>query len=128
MTTRDGLKEYVRFMRKKAGRPKPIYRIMMFEHKNKERCSGCGEPSGFPDTGATYDAGFCYDLDTAIRIMETNETDLRERMYDAGFILCHFPGIGESAGTAQRMYFAWDEGKQGFFQQEEPGIFRHIAY
>lgn len=107
---------------------KPIYRIFLFEKSDKELIYEGGQHSGFPDTGCIMDAGFYYDLDDAIHAMNTNACDIRECVYNAGFILCHFPGLYESCGTEGRLYFVWNEEKKGFYQQEEPAIFAHMAY
>lgn len=106
---------------------RPIYRILLFEHPNKERIYGAGTRSGFPDMECSMEAGFYYALDDAIRAMNENICDIHENFYDAGFILCQFPGLYESCGPEGRMYFVWDEEKKGFFQKEEPEIFKHIA-
>lgn len=107
---------------------RPIFRILLFENSAKEMVDKYGRPMGFPDIGAEADIGFFYDLDAAILAMNDNACDIRETVYDAGFILCLFPGLYQSAGKNERMYFVWDDDKKGFFQKEEPGIFRHISY
>ena len=52
--------------------------------------------------------------------------DIQETCYHAGFILCRFPGLYQAA--LSRMYFLWNEEKKGFFEAEEPEIFKHVAY
>lgn len=132
MTTKESLLAYITTMTSQNRMQKPIFRIFLFEHADKELIyHRDGQPdkrSGFPDTGATADMGFYYDIDDAIRAMNENVCDIRETVYDAGFILVQFPGLYQCADTSQRMYFRWDDARQGYFQQEEPIIFRHIAY
>lgn len=105
----------------------PIFEIVLFEKPNSEMFYD-DKPSGFPDTGCFDRMGFYYNLNTAIRALNENWCDIQETCYHAGFILCLFPGMYECATTNARMYFIWDNEKKGFFQQEEPEIFKHIAY
>lgn len=135
MVTREDLLEYVRKEHERRGNnpdDKPIFSLFLFEHPDKERIydmkDGSKKPSGFPDTGGTYEPGFYYNLDHAIEAMNENACDIRETCYNAGFILCRFAGMYECCGSYARMYFVWDDEKKGFFQQEEPDIFKHIAY
>ena len=109
--------------------PNPIFEIMLFEYPNKEMIYHKPEgdiPSGWPDTGCIDDMGFYYELDTAIQAMNENWCDIQETCYYAGFIVCRFPGL-YYAGIS-RMYFLWDQEKDGFFEAEEPEIFKHVAY
>ena len=132
MVTREDLlkfaawkKEYYKYYKD------PIYRLLLFENPDKEliyHTPDGNKPSGFPDLGASNDFGFFYNLDDAIETMHDNVTDLRETVYNAGFILCHFEGISECATDKERMYFVWDKEKEGFYEADEPEIFRHIAY
>ena len=134
MVTKDDLLEYVLYTKDHRGNiqnDNPIFSLFLFTKPNSERIyniNGVEKPSGFPDTGSSYEPGFYYDLDAAIEAMNENAGDIRETCYNAGFILCRFQGLYDGCGTWARMYFVWDEEKQGFFQQEEPKIFQHIAY
>ena len=107
----------------------PIFEIMVFEYPDKEMTyptTNGNVRSGWPDTGCIDHVGFYYELDTAIQAMNENWCDIRETCYHAGFILCRFPGLYQAA--LSRMYFLWDEEKKGFFEAEEPEIFKHVAY
>ena len=109
----------------------PIFEIMVFEYPDKELIYHKPEGevhSGYPDTGCVNHVGFYYELDTAIQAMNENWCDIQETVYHAGFILCRFPGLYNSALTEHRLYFLWDEEKKGFFEAEEPKIFEHVAY
>ena len=107
----------------------PIYAIMLFEHPDKQAISNTGRPLGWPDLGATDWPGFYYSLEDAIDALECNAADMRETIYNAGFVLVHYPGIyNNTAGRRERLYFLWDESRQGYYQAEEPDIFQHIAY
>ena len=120
-----------KYTQKDGTKPVPIFEIMVFEYPDKEltyqRPDGITY-SGYPDTGCTDHTGFYYDLDTAIKAMNENWCDIQETIYHAGFILCRFPGLYNSALAEHRMYFLWDEEKKGFFEAEEPKIFSHVAY
>lgn len=126
----DYVKWYQEKHKNKDGNtPNPIFEIMLFEHPNKEMTYPTPEGnvrSGWPDTGCIDHMGFYYELDTAIQAMNENWCDIQETCYYAGFILCRFPGL-YYAGTS-RMYFLWDNEKEGFFEAEEPEIFKHVAY
>lgn len=110
---------------------KPIFEIMLFEKPNSEKIyhKSFGDvKSGFPDEGCQATMGFYYELDTTIQAMNENWGDIQETCYYAGFILCRFPGVYNSVGREGRIYFLWDDERQGFFEAEEPEIFKHIAY
>lgn len=106
----------------------PIYSLMLFENPDKELIYDSGKASGFPNIGHSYEPGYYYALDDAIEAMHNNTLDVREHIYNAGFVICRFPGVYNAAGTNERLYFLWDDNKQGFFEAEEPEIFRHMAY
>lgn len=127
MTTRELILDYIGY-RKSQGDQSPIFSIMVFENPNKGIVYPNGKYSGFPDVGASSYIGFYYDIDTAIAALNENWGDMREFVYNAAFILCTFPGLYESSGKSERMYFVWDDKRKGFFQKEEPEIFAHIAY
>jgi len=129
MTTREDILNYVKSYKEHYKiETEPIYILHLFENPNKELIYTSGKHSGFPDTGSEDEVGFFYNIDDAIHTMHENITDIRETVYNVGFILCKFQGTYETAGTEARMYFVWDEEKQGFFEQEEPPIFKHVAY
>ena len=106
---------------------RPIYEICVFENPNKELVSKSGKCLGWPDMGAQAIMGFYYDIQDAIDVLHMNLCDIRETVYDAAFILCRFPGLYNEVGTNRRMYFVWNDEKQGYFQAEEPEIFKHIS-
>ncbi len=134
MITKEDILKYVKEEQEYRGNDpsdKPIFALYLFEKPNEEKIyekNGERKPSGFPDTGDAYEPGFYYDLDLAIEAMNRNVCDIRETCYNAGFILCRFQGMYSCCPKYARMYFVWDDEKDGFFQQEEPPIFAHIAY
>lgn len=106
---------------------KPIYDIIMMEHANKELVYPTGKHSGFPDMGATNSVGFYYDLQDAIDALHCNACDIREYVYDAAFILIREPGLYNACGSDTRKYFVWNDELHGFYEADEPNIFKHIA-
>ena len=133
MTTAQDIAEYVKDRKEQVKQDgyDPIFALYLFTNPNKEKIyvkDGKEIKSGFPDTGGAYEPGFYYTLEDAVSAMNENRCDIRETCYDAGFVLCRFPGLYEACCTYARMYFVWDEEKRGFFQAEEPEIFRHVAY
>ena len=124
------IKEYIEWGKERY-KCSPIFEIWLFEKPNNEMIYHKPEgdiKSGFPDTGCFDYIGFYYELNTAIQAMNENWCDIQDAYYYAGFILCRFPGLYDCAGDNQRMYFLWDNERQGFFEAEEPEIFKHIAY
>ena len=136
MSKYQEIKNYIKWYQKKYAyedgtKPIPIFEIVVFEYPNKELIyhKPKGDVnSGWPDTGGENHMGFYYDLDTAIRAMNENWCDIQEGCFYAGFILCRFPGLYQSVIKEVRMYFLWDEEREGFFEAPEPKIFEHIAY
>ena len=110
------------------GGEKPIYSILLFEYPDKQYMYEDGKESGFPDLGANNEIGYYHSLEHAIDAMNVNNLDMREETYNAGFILCRFPGLYNSVGHLARMYFVWNDDEGGFFQAEEPEIFEHMVY
>ena len=120
-----------KYVQKDGTKPVPVFEIMLFKYPDKELIYHKPEGdvrSGWPDTGGENYMGFYYELDTAIKAMNENWLDIQEYCFRAGFILCRFPGLYYSAGKESRMYFLWDENKRGFFEAEEPQIFKHVGY
>ena len=131
MTSREDMRKYAQAMIHRFDGQSPIYRIILFENPDKEVIyikDGKEVPSGFPDLGSEADMGFYYELEDAIHAMNVNACDIWETCYNAGFIVCHFPGLYPHSMTSSRMYFVYDEENDGFFQQEEPKIFKHISF
>lgn len=133
MTTLEAKQKIEQWIQRYGGprfeNQKPIFRIMLFTHPDKELMfikDGEEIPSGWPDIDGN-DMGFYYELDTAIDAMHGNWLDIQETVFHAGFILCTFPGLYERSGKDARIYFLWDEEREGFFEAEEPEIFRHVA-
>lgn len=105
----------------------PIYEIVLFE-KLREWVTNDGKGSGMADTSHFNNMGFYYELDSAIDAMHENRCDIRETVFNYGFILVHWPGMyNNSSGDYERMFFKWDEEKQGFYEAEEPALFEHLA-
>lgn len=134
MTTREDLLKYAdRRMReqRKKGLPafKPIYQIIIFEHPNKQETIN-GEPINYPDTGAIDYPGFFYSLNEAVEAMHKNTMYMHEGIYFAGFITCRFPGVYSYClyDISERIYFLYDKKKNGFYEAEEPEIFRDVAF
>ena len=101
---------------------KPIYRILLFSKiPTLDRY-------GWPDCGTLDDVGFYYEYETAVKAMHENWCDIRECMFEAGFILTHYPGLYYTALKEQRIYFEWDNDKQGFFEKEEPTCLEHFSF
>ena len=108
------------------GQP-PIYEIYLLDNAAKEYIIPHGKPTGWPDTSGES-VGFYYELESAVDALHENRLDMRDGgVFNAAFILCKFPGLYNSAGEDMRLYFLWDEAKDGFWEAEEPEIFKHVA-
>ena len=105
----------------------PIYEVMMFS-KCETMISPSGKDLGWPDIGESYVPGFYHKLDDAIESLHVNNLDIREYTFDYAFILRKLPGFYQSAGSDDRIFFKWNPKKEGFYEEEEPEIFKHIAY
>lgn len=126
MTTKEQMLEYAAHEKERHEGAIPIYEIMMVEYPDKELMLANKKPSGWPDTGASFTAGFYYDLDDAVEAVENNACDIRECLYNGAFILMRFPGLYNSVDSTNRMYFVWEDDK--YVQKDEPKIFAHIVY
>lgn len=108
----------------------PVYEICLFRYPCKELIfekDGKKIPSGTPYANLNS-MGFYYNLDDAVEVMHDNVCDIQETVFHAGFILCRFPGLYYGAGPDSRIFFLWDEERKGFFEVDEPELFKHIAY
>lgn len=123
MDGKQRIEKYVEAYRAEYGKDnQPVYEIMLMDHPCKELMSvrdGKEVPSGWPDIGDNR-MGFYYELDRAIQAMNENWADIQEHCFLAGFITCHFPGLYNEVGPWGRIYFLWDEDREGFFEAEEP--------
>lgn len=107
---------------------KSIYVLKLMEKSGADQLVyDNGKESGFPDTGCMYSPGFYYDLNDAIEAMHENAADIRECCYNYGFVIRLYPGMYNSACKDNRIYFAWDDNKKGFFEADEPELFGIIA-
>lgn len=100
-----------------------IYEIMLVENKQAKF-----DRFGFADTGAVDLPGYYLDYETAVTAMHENACDMRETVYDAGFILKKREGLYNACGSDERTYFEWDTDKGGYFETEEPESYKHMAY
>lgn len=134
MATVESLKKYVKdVMAKRGNIPdyKPIYAIMLFENPDKiQYDEENGKPTKFwfPELGRTGGPGYYHDLESAVKAMHENAGDIRETIFNAGFVIAKFPGLYNTMGPEGRIYFLWDEEKQGFFEAEEPKTFSLFGY
>ena len=123
MVTKEQIIENVSKRIDKYGNP-PIYELMLFEYSKGEKNDSLEKVIGFPDIRFADRPGFFYDINDAITVMNENAGDIRETVFDAGYVLCRFPGLYTTIDENNRMYFVWDEKKNGFFQQEEPEMLK----
>lgn len=124
MTNIEDIKKTIKILDREEA---PIFSVLLMENGDRELIYEDGKHSGFPDIGSIYTAGFFYDINDAVRAVEENAGDIRETMYNAAFVLCLYPGLYQSAGPHDRLYFVWDEESRRYTQREEPKFFEHIA-
>jgi len=130
MIEKKDIAVYVQAQKKKYGENvQPIYEIMLFSKPGTEAVAKTAEgaDSGFPDIGSYGVMGFYYELDSAIKAMHTNSLDIRETVYNAGMVICRFPGLYNCVTKDGRIYFVWNEEMGGFYEAEEPPLFRILA-
>lgn len=110
---------------------KPIYVILLFEDLKELKSKRTGENLGFPDLSGCQEMGFYYTFEEAKEDMNGNALDIRECCFNYGFILKHYPGVYNDStfgGTHNdRWFFKWDDEKHGFYETEEPDIFKHVG-
>ncbi len=111
-----------------ASKLQPIYSIMLMEKSGAETIKyDSGKDSGMPDTGTTDYPGFYYSLEDALHAMHENICDIRECVYDYGYVLRHLPGMyGNLAGSSDRIYFKWDEARKGYYEADEPELMKML--
>lgn len=118
MTTKEDILNHIEWYKQYYKiNQNPIFEILLFKNVDE-----------YPNIGCEDHPGFYYELDTAIQAMNENWSDIQDHAFHSGLILCHFPGMYQCAVPDARMYFVWDKEKEGFFQQEEPKSFEHIAF
>ena len=87
-----------------------------------------GKTVTFPSPGIVEDASFYGmnddDLDQAIKFLNENQDDIQDGCFFGAFILLKVRGIAPFNTPETRMFFRWNEKKQGFIQEEEPESFR----
>lgn len=126
MVTRDEVIEHVADKADPMTGYVPIYEIVLFE-VIREWVTNDGKGSGLPDTSGFNTTGFYYELDSAIDAMHENRCDIRETVFNYGFILVHWPGVyNNSATEEERIFFEWNEDKEGFYEAEEPFWFEDL--
>ena len=130
MTTREDLLAFVEeWKRLNPECHSPYYKVYLMEKNNEQityNYPGQKDPVTFPHTGVVEWEYFDDDeenLDAAIEFLNYNKTDVHEYYFFAAFISVKVPGIPPFCSKETRMYFVWDEEKEGFFQQEEPEIY-----
>ena len=107
---------------------RPIYAIYVAEKSGADPViSKTGKNLGFPDLGCTALMGFYYEKKDAIKAMHNNAADIRECVYNYGFVVKWRPGLYSSAGREDRIYFKWDDEKKGFYEADEPDLLRILA-
>ncbi len=131
MTTRENLLKLAEECQKSNPKsPKPEFVVYALEYPDSTATyyiPWLRRTVTFPSPGVVEDESFYGlngDLDEAIKFMNENQCDLHEGCFFAAFILLKFPGIYPFNTPETRMFFRWNEEKQGFFQEEEPEAFR----
>lgn len=101
---------------------RPIYRIMMQEY------SGNATSNCWAVTGQQKDMGFYYDKQDAIDAMHENACDIRECLFDYGYVIEQHEGLYDCPGSEQRIYFKWDKDRKGFFEAKEPEAMKRLSF
>ena len=133
MTTREQLLTYVEEWKKANPKSEdPIFLIYALDNPDGHvtyQVPWLGYPVTFPSPGTVEDESFYeifHDLDKAIEFLNQNQMAVQDGCFFGAFILLKIPGIPPFNTTDTRMFFRWDEDKDGFFQQEEPKIFKNL--
>ena len=110
---------------------KPIYVIKLLSKLEPLISPSTKEEIAPINLSKLDDMGFYYSFEDAEETMNKNILDIRECCFEYGFILKHYPGVYNncSYGGAHndRWFFKWDDEKNGFYETEEPDIFKHVG-
>ncbi len=86
-----------------------------------------GKTVTFPSPGIVEDESFYGipddDLDHVIKFLNENDAAVQDGCFFGAFILLKIRGIAPFNTPETRMFFRWNEKRQGFFQEEEPEAF-----
>ena len=133
MTTREDLLRLAEEWKKANPKSKkPRYIVYTFDYpysKVTYYVPWLGREVTFPSPGIVEDASFdlwTSDLDKAINYLNENGNGVEDGVFRGAFILMQIPDIMPFNTTETRMFFRWNEKKQGFFQEEEPEPFRGV--
>ena len=132
MTSREQLLAYAEeWKRHNPQSEDPIFMIYMMDFSHNwvtYNVPWLGYPVTFPCTGVIEEAMYdCRDnLDKSIEILTENQMDVHDGCFGGAFITLKIPGIPPFTTSDTRMFFVWDEEKDGYIQQEEPDIFRNF--
>lgn len=108
---------------------KPIFEICMVQYANKQMTGIDGSGLGLPRLGNVSSIGFFYDILDAVDALHQNIYDFRaDGGYECGFVLVRYQGIYSSVIDSERMFFMWDEDRQGYYEAEEPELLNIIAF
>lgn len=114
---REKILRHKRYRDLAYGGADPIYRVLTLK----------GDAVlGWYDVEAIEDDGFYHDLGDAVCAMHMNVCDIHDYDRDFGFIVCEFPGIFHTDDRADRIFFVWDDIKEGFYEAAEPEFFKDI--
>lgn len=80
---------------------------------------------GNPDTGSSRCWGFYCEKDTAFQAVHENWTDMEETVYGYAVIEGYHEGI--SHYTFFRQFFKFDRERNGYFEIDEPEVFKHYC-
>lgn len=75
------------------------------------------DKNGWPDVGHCRTFGYYNDRDVAIRMVELNNLDIQERLYNYAVVEYIPEGLYNIA--EERIFFKWNEEKRMFEQIEE---------
>lgn len=133
MTTREDLLKLAEEWKKANSKSKkPLYIIYTLDYPYSQvtyYVPWLGCDATFPSPGIVEDHSFSIrtdDLDKAIHYLNENGNGVQDGCFWGAFILMQYPDIMPFNTTETRMFFRWDEKKQGFFQEEEPEPFRGV--
>ena len=111
---REKILRYKRYRDLAYGGGDPIYTIITLK----------GVPGLCYDLDSIEYDGFYHNLDDAVCAMHLNVCDLHNGDRDFGFVICEFPGIVSDSDPEGRIFFVWDNIKDGFYEAEEPQFFK----
>lgn len=104
-----------------------IYCIYLMKDPYAELMSYRGEPLGLPGGHLEFIGYFETYKEARLAMHERLSEEHYQEDKNGGFIAIRGAGLNDCCISGRRQFFLWDPDKEGFYEAEEPEIWRHAA-